>query len=797
VSFDSLKWRWARFLCVATDQNGSTAYKYFYVYKNWDDRDFYLESAGSSSRRVSSGATETFEVQLQKGIDCDHEEDDYKEYVSVDASGMTIQWYEYVYDTENDKSRYIPVSGATSLSFTTAPITEEKSYMCVVTDSNGVTDYQSFDVSLKLMDVSVDKTYYEILSGQDAAIRVTAVPVYGNTTVSYEWESVTFERYVDDDGEVSQDWNYNELTEWNGKSTIQLSNVTEAQYLRCTITATATVNGVKSEDCVYVDFVVDPGTGYYSFYTDSDDANVSGASEYGLGNMRDWWADNAFDPSHEHSLTRTEAKAATCTEAGNIEYWTCSVCKRLFRDERGETRIDKTEAVIPALGHTMIYIAAKEATATETGNKEYWKCTFCGNLFADEAGQIPTTLGEVTISVRESVTIVIPADSVSEADTTAAEAKTTTVTTTNTDGSVTTTTITADGTQTKVTTSEEKNGSVKIVTQVENPDGSTISSTLTKNADGSSKESIVETSADGKVTKTTVNTNADGSATRKVNTTEINSAGKSVDLTVTTKTNSKGKVTEITEKSVIDNAAANTSATVTVKKDGDGNVTSAAASVQTIVSGKKSTITASLLAQIAEAAGIKLKGSFLKASPLGTLVAAGNKANNSVDITMNVTDSEGNTKYKLIVNTADLVAGKVLHLYKYSTKTGIYKAVNSKKYTVGADGSVSVSVADKATYKLVSGTEAKAATSQIKATYAAKKTAVTLKNGKTTSFALKKGADKSSIKSITYTSSDKKVATVSKKGKITAKAAGKATVSAKITLKNGKTKTLKMKVTVK
>jgi hypothetical protein len=422
----------------------------------------------------------------------------------------------------------------------------------------------------------------------------------------------------------------------------------------------------------------------------------------------------------------------------------------------------------------MIHIAAKEATVTETGNKEFWQCTFCGCLFADAAGQIPTTMSEVTISVRESSV----------------------TTTTNADGSVTTTMITADGTQTKVTTSEEKNGSVKTVTKVEKADGSTISSTLTKNADGSSKESIVEKSADGKVTKTTVNTQADGSATRKVNTTEVNSAGKSVDLTVTTKTDSKGKVTEITEKSVIDNAASNTSATVTVKKDGDGNVTSAAASVQTIVSGKKSTITASLLAQIAEAAGIKLKGSFLKGSPLGTLVAAGNTVN-SVDITVNVTDSKGNTKYKLIVNTADLVAGKVLHLYKYSTKTGIYKAVNSKKYMVGADGGVSVSAADKATYKLVSGTEAKEATRQIKATYAAKKTAVTLKTGKTTAFALKKGADQSSIQSITYTSSDKKVAAVSKKGKITAKAAGKATVSAKITLKNGKTKTVKMKVTVK
>jgi hypothetical protein len=284
--------------------------------------------------------------------------------------------------------------------------------------------------------------------------------------------------------------------------------------------------------------------------------------------------------------------------------------------------------------------------------------------------------------------------------------------------------------------------------------------------------------------------------TTKVNTEETNSKGKSVDRTVTTKTDSKGKVTGITEKNVIENAAKNTSVTITVQKDGEGNVTSVDASVQTIVSGEKSTITLSLLAQIAEAAGIKLSGSFLKGSPAGTLLAAGKKVN-SVDIMVKVTDNEGNTKYKLIINSADFVAGKVLHLYKYNTKTGIYKAVNSKKYTISDKGSLTVSASEKATYKLVSDKEAKAATKQIKATYAAKKAAVTLKTGKTTAFALKKGADQTSIKSITYASSDKKVATVSKKGKITAQAVGKATISAKITLKNGKTKTVKTKVTVK
>ena len=54
-----------------------------------------------------------------------------------------------------------------------------------------------------------------------------------------------------------------------------------------------------------------------------------------------------------HKLTHHEAKAATCTEAGNIEYWQCSVCNKLFSDEAATKEItDATILVIPAKGHT-------------------------------------------------------------------------------------------------------------------------------------------------------------------------------------------------------------------------------------------------------------------------------------------------------------------------------------------------------------------------------------------------------------------------------------------------------------
>lgn len=35
-----------------------------------------------------------------------------------------------------------------------------------------------------------------------------------------------------------------------------------------------------------------------------------------------------------HNLTKIEAKAPTCTEAGNTEYWTCNTCGKLPSKEK-------------------------------------------------------------------------------------------------------------------------------------------------------------------------------------------------------------------------------------------------------------------------------------------------------------------------------------------------------------------------------------------------------------------------------------------------------------------------------
>ena len=88
--------------------------------------------------------------------------------------------------------------------------------------------------------------------------------------------------------------------------------------------------------------------------------------------------------SVKHDLIKTAAKAATCTEAGNVEYYTCSVCKKTFSDAKGTKAI--TDVTVKAAGHKLTKTAAKAATCTTAGNVEYYTCSVCKKTFSDAKG---------------------------------------------------------------------------------------------------------------------------------------------------------------------------------------------------------------------------------------------------------------------------------------------------------------------------------------------------------------------------------------------------------------------------
>ena len=96
-------------------------------------------------------------------------------------------------------------------------------------------------------------------------------------------------------------------------------------------------------------------------------------------------------PAMKHDLTHVKAKAATCTEDGNVEYYECKDadclittggCGKKYSDKYGLNEID--DVTIHATGHHTEKVGAKDPTCTEEGNTEYWKCSVCGHLFKDQ-----------------------------------------------------------------------------------------------------------------------------------------------------------------------------------------------------------------------------------------------------------------------------------------------------------------------------------------------------------------------------------------------------------------------------
>lgn len=45
------------------------------------------------------------------------------------------------------------------------------------------------------------------------------------------------------------------------------------------------------------------------------------------------------ETEHKHQMQHVAAVAATCTEGGNSEYWTCSACGKYFSDAEGKKRL--------------------------------------------------------------------------------------------------------------------------------------------------------------------------------------------------------------------------------------------------------------------------------------------------------------------------------------------------------------------------------------------------------------------------------------------------------------------------
>ena len=114
--------------------------------------------------------------------------------------------------------------------------------------------------------------------------------------------------------------------------------------------------------------------------------------------------------TNQHLLTKTEAKAATCSEDGNKEYWTCEHCGKYFLsdDANPETAkaVEQSECMIPAIQHKNATTrGALEPTETAPGYSGDRYCPDCDKVV--EKGYTYWIEGDLTWKLYEDGTLTI------------------------------------------------------------------------------------------------------------------------------------------------------------------------------------------------------------------------------------------------------------------------------------------------------------------------------------------------------------------------------------------------------
>lgn len=278
------------------------------------------------------------------------------------------------------------------------------------------------------------------------------------------------------------------------------------------------------------------------------------------------------------------------------------------------------------------------------------------------------------------------------------------------------------------------------------------------------------------VKQTSQSGNNGGNSSSGSSTSGGNSGSTTTPDTGNTTPDTKPSETRKTDKT-FENIAKDTNATLTVEKNDKGEVTGARAKLEKTVKNasetKKTTISADVVAKLVKEAGTS-----------------------DITITQTTKNASGKVMNSVSVNAKDLQAGKKLTLVKVDKKTGEKVLISSRTYKVSKDGTVTADTKDAGDYVLLNEKDAKALSSKILKSVALKDTKKTVANGKKAKVTFDKKLNMENVKKITYTSSKKSVVTVNKNGTIVAKKAGKAVVKVKVTLKNGKTKTVKMTIKV-
>ena len=250
------------------------------------------------------------------------------------------------------------------------------------------------------------------------------------------------------------------------------------------------------------------------------------------------------------------------------------------------------------------------------------------------------------------------------------------------------------------------------------------------------------------------------------------------DGTVVTTTEVRAEDGSVQIKTEIRNKATGLNVTVNVSKNAKGKITSATAEILDRGFGNVK-ISGEALSEIVKAAGTKKVKTTIKMLTKNDWVIR--------EVTVNV-----NTLLKRTVRP------KKMKIIEIDPETGEKLVVSKMPFRVAADGSVELDHNELGygNYELVTADEEEALTKQILQSIKATKQSATIREKQGTYFWFEKGVNWYNVDKVTFSVLNPDVARVSSDGRITGLKPGKTVVKAVVRLQNGRSKLIRMTVTV-
>ena len=194
------------------------------------------------------------------------------------------------------------------------------------------------------------------VSGYDASVEIERCASYGDVTAK-DWNTGGFVGYLEK-GKISNSVSYsnvtNTVTGWEPKTGGFSGTNLGGEIQNCSAAGTVTGSHSTIAPGGFIGYDDGGTTAGCAFDQEKNpvlngvgDSGTSGSNQIAAVDTKSLDSNICGSYRGGHTLSKVDAKEATQTTDGNIEYWICTKCGSYFSDAGGTTAIKAADVVIP------------------------------------------------------------------------------------------------------------------------------------------------------------------------------------------------------------------------------------------------------------------------------------------------------------------------------------------------------------------------------------------------------------------------------------------------------------------